>query len=175
MEKYDVPFKYFQHVLLVIQFLILYNHNKLHKVFDDYYKKNIKHTEIRMKLFNTFKILILSLPYLSIIYYDLFYKSFSFSKLGVPDKLNDNLNYMLYLFGSYAIIQVLAQDAGLKTGLNQRNIVQNHFIFFMMCFGMAYSLTKNRSQSMIAAILYFHLKYIVSNNQTSAVCFEDLD
>jgi hypothetical protein len=80
---------------------------------------------------------------------------------------------MLWIFGAYGIIQVLAQDSGLQTGIDQRDLIQYVLIFTFLGIGMAYSITENRSQSIIAMFLYFHLKYVVSD-RTSGVCFVDL-
>jgi hypothetical protein len=116
---------------------------------------------------------ILSIPMFSIIYYDIRYSSFSFTNIGVPDQLGSVINQLLWILGAYGIIQVLAQDSGLRTGTDQRDLVQYTLIFFFVGTGMAYSITQNRSQSMIAMFLYLHLKYIISDN-VSNVCFEDL-
>jgi hypothetical protein len=38
--------------------------------------------------------------------------------------------------------------------------------------GAAYSLTQNRSMALIASLLYFQMKFFVSDNITKDVCFE---
>uniref|UniRef100_A0A7S2FMU7 Uncharacterized protein n=1 Tax=Haptolina brevifila TaxID=156173 RepID=A0A7S2FMU7_9EUKA len=84
------------------------------------------------------------------------------------------MNYVLRVAGGYSLVQVLAQDLGLKSGLNQRNIVQHPLIQFVMLWGGAFSLTSYRSEGMISVLLYFCLKYNVSGGETAAICFEDV-
>lgn len=81
------------------------------------------------------------------------------------------MNYVLRVAGGYGIVQVLAQDLGLKSGINQRNIVQHPAVQFLLLWGGAFSLTTHRSEGMISVLLYFALKYNVSGG-TSDVCFE---
>ena len=47
-------------------------------------------------------------------------------------------------------------------------------IQFLLYLGTAYAVTNNRSESFVGAAAYFILKYIISENKTSAVCFEDV-
>eukprot|EP01043_Picozoa_sp_COSAG02_P002244 COSAG02_NODE_51_length_44689_cov_29.477361_16_plen_115_part_00 len=90
---------------------------------------------------------------------------------AVPDYA---LNYVLRVSGGYGIVQVLAQDIGIRTGINQRNIVQHPVIQFLMLWGGAYALTGHRSEGMVSALLYFALKLNVSGGVNSGVCFEDV-
>ena len=83
-----------------------------------------------------------------------------------------NVNYILRILGAYGIIQILAQDMGLKTGYVQRELVQSKIIQFLIFSGTAFALTNDISQAIIGTLLYFILKYSVSNNHTSSVCFE---
>lgn len=161
-----VPFQFFQYVILGLQIYMVYNHKKVNEFLDKY----IEDTKFLIFV----KKLILSIPLLLVVYYDIRYSSFSFKNLGINPAYNDSINQVLYILGSYAIIQVLAQDSGIKTGVLQRDTVQMHILFTVIAVGMAYSVTKNRSQSLIAILLYYHLKYIVSNNETSSVCFEEI-
>lgn len=89
----------------------------------------------------------------------------------VPDYA---LNYVLRVAGGYGIVQVLAQDLGIQTGVNQRNLVQHPIVQFIMLWGGAYAVTSHRSEGMVSALLYFVLKLNVSGNLTSNVCFEDV-
>ena len=84
------------------------------------------------------------------------------------------MNYLLRVAGGYGIVQVLAQDLGIRTGINQRNIVQHPVFQFLMLWGGAYALTGRRSEGMVSALLYFTLKLNVSGDVTSGVCFEDV-
>ena len=54
----------------------------------------------------------------------------------IPERL---YNYILRIAGAYGLIQVLAQDLGVKTGLNQRNFIQLPIVQFLVLFGSAYS------------------------------------
>lgn len=117
---------------------------------------------------------IISIPLFMMTYLDVMYDAYSLRNIGVPEKYNARINYMLNLFGSYGMIQILAQDSGLKTGEVQRDTVQKSLLFTLIALGMAFSVTNNRSQSFIAVLYYFHLKYVISNNKTSPVCFEDI-
>lgn len=158
-----VPFSYFQYIILALQIYMIYNYQKVNEFMDKYITSNEQHYLVLKKI-------ILSIPLILIVYYDIRYSSFSLKNLGFNPSYNDPLNQVLYILGSYAIIQLLAQDTGIKTGILQRDTVQTYILFTLIAIGMAYSVTGNRSQSMIAVLLYYHLKYVVSNNQTADVC-----
>jgi len=81
-------------------------------------------------------------------------------------------NYVLRVAGGYGIVQVLAQDLGLKTGAFQRDVVQAEGVQFLLLWGGAFAVTGHRSEGLVAALLYFVLKHHVSAGETSAVCFE---
>jgi len=80
------------------------------------------------------------------------------------------LSYILNILGSYGVIQVLAQDLGIKSGLKQIEITHNEFSQFILYWGMAFALTDNRTESLAGVLLYFYLKYIVSKNETAESC-----
>ena len=108
-------------------------------------------------------------------YYDLNYSTFSFNNLKINKYIsNKTINYILRVLGAYGIIQVLAQDIGIKTGILQRQIMQYKIIQFLLYIGTAYAITNNRSEAIVGGALYFILKYSVSNGKTSTVCFEDV-
>ena len=81
-------------------------------------------------------------------------------------------NYVLRVAGGYGIVQVLAQDLGLKTGAFQRDVVQQEGVQFLLLWGGAFAVTGHRSEGLVAALLYFVLKHHVSAGETSSVCFE---
>ena len=81
-------------------------------------------------------------------------------------------NYVLRVAGGYGIVQVLAQDLGLKTGALQRDLVQQEGVQFLLLWGGAFAVTGHRSEGLVAALLYFVLKHHVSAGETSGVCFE---
>jgi len=117
---------------------------------------------------------VVSLPLFLITYMDMMYNSFSLGQMGLPKRYNKQVNYLLVLFGSYGMIQILAQDSGLKTGQIQRDTIQKGALFALIALGTAFSVTSNRSQALVGVLYYFHLKYVISNNKTSPVCFEDV-
>lgn len=81
------------------------------------------------------------------------------------------ISYLLNILGSYGVIQVLAQDLGIKSGLEQIKITHNEFVQFILYWGMAFALTDNRTESLVGVLIYFYLKYIVSKNKTADSCF----
>ena len=164
-----VPFPYFQQLILILQIVLIICANRIKKYLEGFCRKYIGTHEYYSYAYK----IILSIPLLLIIYFDIRYSSFALNNIGLPVRYNQYVNQTLWILGAYGIIQVLAQDSGLKTGIDQRDIVQQTFIFFFLGIGMAYSITQNRSQSIIAMFLYLHLKYVVSD-RTSNVCFEDL-
>jgi hypothetical protein len=161
-----VPFPHFQAAILAAQLALVRYHKQVNAYIDARLPKHPAWAAVKK--------LALSIPLLLIAYYDIRYSSFSLKNLGVPPAYNAHLNQVLFILGSYGIIQVLAQDSGIRTGVSQRDSVQSYVLFSLIAVGMAYSITQNRSQSMIALLLYFHLKYVISDNVTSAVCFEPI-
>ena len=87
----------------------------------------------------------------------------------IPDKL---LSYLLKILGAYGVIQVLAQDLGVKTGKVQRDVTHSLPVQMILYWGMAFSLTDDRNEAAIGVLIYFYLKYILSENETLDVCFE---
>lgn len=158
IENYGyVPFYAFQWFILGLQVYMIYNYKYVNDLLDvyfdpkDYWKQQLKK-------------FILSIPFLSIVYYDVRYSSFSFKNMGVDPAYNDTIKQLLNIFGSYAIIHIFAQDTGLKTAILQSNFIQSQMLFIITSVGMAYSITQNRSQSILAIILFYHLKYVISQN-----------
>jgi hypothetical protein len=68
----------------------------------------------------------------------------------------------------------MAQDIGLKTGLNQRNFTQNPYVQFLVLFGSAYSFTGFRGEALFGTMMYMLMKFNASQGKTSGVCFEDV-
>ena len=83
-------------------------------------------------------------------------------------------NRFLNIIGAYGIVQVLAQDLGIKTGKKQRDLVQNKFVQIIILYAGAYIVTNKYRDAAIATFIYFFLIHGYSNNETSAVCFEDV-
>jgi Na+/H+ antiporter NhaD/arsenite permease-like protein len=87
---------------------------------------------------------------------------------------NFDTNEVLLIIGAYGIIQVLAQDLGIKTGKKQRDLMQSMPVQIVLLFSGAYTIVNSYRDAAIATIIYYYLKYVYSNGETSAVCFEDV-
>ena len=89
----------------------------------------------------------------------------------------DNRHAIYNIFAGYSIIQVLAQDLGIKTGKKQRDLIQKNIIIqFLLFFSVAVSIMphNNELEALLACFLYFFLKYYYSEGETSNVCFEQI-
>ena len=156
-----VPFWGFQWVFLFLQIYLINNYQQVNdfvdRFVDRFFDKDNEYIQ-------NIKKVILSIPYIIMVYYDIRYSSFSFKNLGFNPAYNDTIKHILNILGSYAIIQIFAQDAGMKTSLLQIGIIQSHLLFILSSIGMAFSITQNRSQSIFALILYYHVKYVIAKN-----------
>lgn len=152
-----------QIVLFILVLYVIVDHKRIHSTFDS---QEISSISIRS--------FILSIPLISIIFLDIKYGMFSLRNLGIPKSWNTPLNKLMKTAGAYGMVQILAQDSGLKTGTIQRDTVQSVLYFAPVAAGMAFTICDNRSQAFISVLLYYHLKYAISNNKTSTVCFEDV-
>ena len=83
-------------------------------------------------------------------------------------------NRGLNIIAAYGIVQVLAQDLGIKTGKKQRDLIQNKFVQIIVLYSGAYVVTDNYRDAIIATFIYYFLKYSYSDNITSSVCFEEV-
>jgi len=81
---------------------------------------------------------------------------------------------VLKIGAAYGILQILAQDLGIKTGKKQRDLIQSMPVQIFLMYCGSYATTGDHKTAMIATVLYYVLKYIYSNGETSAVCFEDV-
>ena len=167
-----VPFKYFQFVYLIFILLSFifkdFLYKNFYKTIYDKIDLHIEHNNVRAFI----KSFIALLSILPLIYYDFFYKSFSMYNLGIESvKHNRYINTTLRLFGSYVIIQVAAQDLGVKTGTVQSDFIKLSFIQVVLYIGCAYAITRDRSEAFLAALIYFQLKYFGSDI-TKDVCFD---
>ena len=184
-----VPFKYFQYFIIGIILIIISKYESISKFFNFLYNKvnnndtkniennndNNNDNNNNNQIFNYIKTIFVLIPLILFMYYDLRYSSFSFKNLGITKYIsNDTTNYVLRIIGALGIIQVLAQDIGVKTGIFQRNFVQLPLMQFLLYFGTAFAITNNRSEAMVGSFLYFILKYGASSNKTSRVCFEEV-
>jgi hypothetical protein len=156
--NYDhAPFYLFQWILLGIQVYMIYNYKYVNELMDKYFDKcNSKKQKLKK--------IILSIPFLLMVYYDIRYSSFSLKNLGISPVYNNIIKQILNIFGSYGIIYIFAQDSGLKTTTIQTHFIQTNTLFIIISVSMAYSITQNRSQSLLALLLFYHLKYVISQN-----------
>lgn len=164
-----VPFPYFQQTLIIILLLSYSNYKKINEILD----KNV-YDKIKNKKLKDFIELILPLmPIFIIFYLDINYSSFSMISLGVNNYIsNKTLNSFLKVIGGYCLIQVAAQDVGLKTGVTQSDIVKSPIFQFFMYTGVGYALTQDRSMAIVASLLYFQMKFFISRGITKDVCFD---
>ena len=164
-----VPFPYFQHVLIVLLLLSYNNYKKVNDTLD----KNV-YDKIKNKRLKDFTELFISLlPIIIIFYLDITYSSFSMISLGVTNYIsNKTLNSFLKVMGGYCLIQVAAQDIGIKTGTIQSDFAKQPILQFLMYIGVAYALTQDRSMAIIACLLYFQMKFFISRGITKDVCFD---
>lgn len=168
-----VPFPYFQHVFLVLLIFSLYNWEKINKNLDKKIYKPIQNKFKNETITLSTKISVSLIPIIIILYLDIRYSSFSMNNLRITKYVPDHLiDTILKLFGGYCIVQVAAQDVGFKTGIIQSNFVKLPLLQFLMYSGIAFSLTQNRSMSIIATLTYFQLKFFGSLGKTRDVCFE---
>jgi hypothetical protein len=89
-------------------------------------------------------------------------------------KLNNTQKNIALVLSAYGIIQVLAQDLGIKTGKKQRDLVQKLPVQVALFFSAAFMVTGDFYLSLITISIYFGLKYYYSKGETSPVCFEDV-
>lgn len=87
---------------------------------------------------------------------------------------NKNIDKVLVVLASYGIVQVLAQDLGIKTGEKQRDLVHSQPIQFFILYSGAYFVTHDYILALVAVSLYYFLKYVYSGGKTSQVCFEEI-
>jgi len=88
--------------------------------------------------------------------------------------MNRNYHNVLMVLGAYGIVQVLAQDLGVKTGKRQRDLIQMEPILAIILFSGAYAVTEDVTLAGLATAFYYFLKYVFSGGETSKVCFEDV-
>jgi len=164
-----VPFPYFQQTLLVSIVLLIVFHKPINAWLDKHFYDKIfpKKDNGKSKTEVFVRSVIALIPIFIMIYFDMSYSSFSMNNLGVLKYIDsDAINVLLKLFGAYAVIQVAAEDFGLKTGKVQSQFAQLVPIQYLIYAGAAFVITGNRSAALIAAIAYYMMKYFASNNET---------
>ena len=93
---------------------------------------------------------------------------------SISQKYSEYLKKVLMIIGAYGIVQVLAQDLGIKTGKKQRDLIQLMPVQIIVLYAGAFTVTDNHSNAAIAIGLYYLLKYGYSLGKTSDVCFESV-
>jgi len=81
---------------------------------------------------------------------------------------------IIMILAAYGIVQVLAQDLGIKTGKKQRDLIQSMPVQIALLFSGAYTVTEDIENALITVGIYYFLKYVYSGGETSEVCFEDV-
>ena len=88
--------------------------------------------------------------------------------------MNSTAHRTLLVLAAYGIVQVLAQDLGVKTGKRQRDLIQSEPVLFTLLFSAAYAVTDDLTLALAGSGLYYFLKFIYSRGVTSNVCFEEI-
>jgi hypothetical protein len=88
--------------------------------------------------------------------------SLSFSSIN-----NLSLEDIMNIGAAYGILQILAQDLGIKTGKKQRDLIQSMPVQIFLMYSGAYAVTNDHKLSIIATVLYYFLKYVYSGGETS--------
>ena len=100
-----------------------------------------------------------------IIHLDIHTNILHLDKFGMSNlATNKTMNYMIKVLGAYGLIQVFSQDIGLHTGNYQIMITHHPISKFILLFCTGFTLTGDRSESLIATILYFYLRNILSTD-----------
>ena len=82
---------------------------------------------------------------------------------------------ILKVLGVYGVVQVLAQDLGIKTGKKQRDFIQSMPFQILVLFAGSFTVSGgDYNISLMATGLYYFLKYVLSEGKTSNVCFEEV-
>ena len=167
-----VPFKYFQLVVIVLIALSFIFKDKINEKLNKHvYTKLNKYVKNRT-LFTIIRALIAIFPTIIILHYDIKYRSFSLHNLGVTQIISDKFfNEVLRFFGAYVIIQVAAQDFGVRTGDIQSDTTKLPILQYFLYAGAAYAIAQDRSLALIASLTYFQLKYFASD-KIKDVCFD---
>jgi hypothetical protein len=167
-----VPFNHFQYVIIGLIILSFIFKDKVKKALDKHIYSKLEKIITNKTTLTIIKSLIAIFPTLFIIYYDIRYRSFSLYNLGVTKLLHSRyINEFLRLCGAYVIIQVAAQDLGVKTGDIQSDSTKLSIVQYLLFVGGAYAITQDRSLALIAGIIYFQLKFFASDKEKD-VCFD---
>lgn len=87
---------------------------------------------------------------------------------------NFSVDDVLKIGAAYGILQILAQDLGIKTGKKQRDLIQTMPVQIFLMYSGAYAATNDHKLAIIVTAAYYILKYVYSGGETSNVCFEEV-
>lgn len=73
---------------------------------------------------------------------------------------------ILVCIASYGLVQVLAQDLGIHTGIKQRKLTQKPINQFLLLYSGAYTVAREHSLAIFSTITYYVLKYVYSEGKT---------
>jgi hypothetical protein len=93
---------------------------------------------------------------------------------SLPQKLEGNYEKLVLILAAYGIVQVLAQDLGIKSGKKQRDLIQKLPVQIALFFAGAYVVTNDTNLTVITVGIYYGLKYVYSEGKLSNVCFEEV-
>ncbi len=79
---------------------------------------------------------------------------------------NISLNKVITVLSAYSIVQVLAQDLDIKTGVKQKELVNFLPIQIILLHTGAYTITNDHQLAAITVGLYYFLKHIYSGGVT---------
>jgi len=80
----------------------------------------------------------------------------------------------LLALAAYGVIQVLAQDLGVKTGKAQAEFVRMEPVFSILMLAGAFAVTDSLFLSLCATFFYYFMKHYVSQGVTAPICFEEV-
>ena len=81
--------------------------------------------------------------------------------------------FTMRVIGAYGLIQVFAQDIGIATGCDQARFMHNIYVQIVVFTCAAYAVTDDFVQSFLGTMIYFFMKYAMSESKTNNVCFPD--
>ena len=143
-------------ICLILNILIIFFYKQINKFLDpeDKHKNNFS-----MKDF------LLLVPIILLFGQNLFYEINISPGWKIKEILdNEILNWILTTIGCYGIVLLTATDIGVDMGAKQHKLTQNMFLQFLILYGVAYDFTGKKNKALYGTILFYILKYSVSNN-----------
>jgi hypothetical protein len=162
-------------ISVVVTLFLIFYYKQANKIFDKIF--GIKRTDKKSKKIH-YRNFIYIIPVMFLLFLD-YTSGISnvklLSEVGLYQIIPQPIvKYILQIIAGYGVVQVLAQDLGIKTGVIQRNFIQHPMSQLFLLWAGGFAITGTESQGLIIALIYLVLKYNVDNNNTSNVCFEDV-